>query len=301
MGRRPLGPCWISGEARTERESAPRHRQAPNAPLPHRAQSPGQHTLLRVQPVLRLVEYHTLRPVDDLVGHLLAAMRRQAVHEDRIRRRRAISVEVTRYGASRLCRLVFGSSDMLTQVSVTTQRAPATAAPGSSVSSTAAPSARAQSSSSAGGRKTSGVANRNVNPNRAAAWIQLRATLLPSPHQATTWPAIGPRCSSNVITSAISWHGCESAVSPLITGTVAYVVISCSFFVAVGAHHDRIDIARQHACRIGNGFAAAKLHLRARQHQRVTAELAHRHFEADPGAGAWLFEDHRQRLAGQRT
>jgi len=45
--------------------------------------------------------------------------------------------------------------------------------------------------------------------------------LLPSPVQATTCPAIGPRCSSKVITSAMIWQGCEMSVSPLITGTVA--------------------------------------------------------------------------------
>src|SRR5579862_8458989 len=45
-------------------------------------QAPRQNPLLRVQPVLGLVEHHRLRPVDHLVGDLLAAMGRQAVHED---------------------------------------------------------------------------------------------------------------------------------------------------------------------------------------------------------------------------
>src|SRR5580693_2673814 len=44
--------------------------------------APGQNPLLRVQPVLGLVEHHRLRAVDHLVGDLLAAMGRQAVHED---------------------------------------------------------------------------------------------------------------------------------------------------------------------------------------------------------------------------
>ena len=140
----------------------------------------------------------------------------------------AISLAVTRYGASKLCRLSFGSSAMLTQVSVTTQRASRTAASGSSVSSIRAPWLRAQSTSFCGGRRSSGVAMRSVKPNRTAASIQEQATLLPSPHQATTWPAIGPRCSSNVITSAMSWQGWLELVSPLITGTVAYCASSCS-------------------------------------------------------------------------
>ena len=46
--------------------------------------TPGQYALLRVQAVFGLVEHHRLRAVDHLVGDLLAAMRGQAVHEDRI-------------------------------------------------------------------------------------------------------------------------------------------------------------------------------------------------------------------------
>ncbi len=190
---------------------------------------------------------------------------------------------------------------MLTQVSVTTQRAPATAFSGSSVSSIRPPWARAQSSRSFGGRSASGVARRRVKPNRTAASIQLRATLLPSPHQATTWPAIGPRCSSNVSTSAISWQGCEVSVSPLITGTVAYSASSCSFDDLVGAQHDRIDIARQHAGGIGRRFAAPALHVARRQHDHVAAQLPHADLERDAGAGGGLLEDQRQRLAGQRA
>src|SRR5579884_4198478 len=48
------------------------------------AETPGENALLHVQPVLRLVPYHRMRPVDDPGGHLLAAFRRQAVHEDRV-------------------------------------------------------------------------------------------------------------------------------------------------------------------------------------------------------------------------
>ena len=50
----------------------------------HSAEAPGEDALLRVQAVLGLVEDHRLRTVDDLGGHLLAAMRGQAVHEDRV-------------------------------------------------------------------------------------------------------------------------------------------------------------------------------------------------------------------------
>ena len=52
--------------------------------MPRRSQAPGQDALLGVQPVLGLVEDHRLRPVHHLVGHLLAAMGRQAMHEERL-------------------------------------------------------------------------------------------------------------------------------------------------------------------------------------------------------------------------
>ena len=51
----------------------------------HGAQQPDHDRLLHVQPVLRLVEHHRLRPVDDLVGDLLAAVGGQAVHEEGVR------------------------------------------------------------------------------------------------------------------------------------------------------------------------------------------------------------------------
>ena len=50
--------------------------------------------------------------------------------------------------------------------------------------------------------------------------------LLPSPDQVITLPSIGPRCSSKVMTSAISWHGWVRSVRPLITGTEAASTIS---------------------------------------------------------------------------
>ncbi len=67
-----------------------------------------------------------------------------------------------------------------------------------------------------------GVATRSSKSNRSAACIQEVSTLLASPVQATVRPLIAPRCSSKVSTSAITWHGCDHLVRPLITGTVAY-------------------------------------------------------------------------------
>src|SRR3546814_2030813 len=63
--------------------------------------TPGENALLRVQTVLGLVPHHRLRPVDDRGGHLVAAVRRQAVHEDRLRLGQRHNQVVNLVGAQR--------------------------------------------------------------------------------------------------------------------------------------------------------------------------------------------------------
>ena len=67
------------------RDQASAHPLAPATPS---AQTPREDALLRVQPVLRLVEHDRTGTVDHLGGNLLAAMRRQTMHEQRLRLRR---------------------------------------------------------------------------------------------------------------------------------------------------------------------------------------------------------------------
>ena len=110
----------------------------------------------------------------------------------------------TRKGASRLWRSALSVSPIDTQVSVTTQSAPPTASSTWSVIVMDAPWARAHSTTSAGGGSSRGQPIRSSKPNRPAAWSQEVAMLLPSPLHATRLLAIGPRCSSNVMTSAIN-------------------------------------------------------------------------------------------------
>ncbi len=69
---------------------------------------------------------------------------------------------------------------------------------------------------------------------------------------------------------------------------------------AVGAQHDHVDVAGQHARRVGHRFAAAKLHVAVSEDRDMAAEVAHGHFEADAGARAGLFEQQGQGAAGQR-
>ncbi len=66
--------------------------------------------------------------------------------------------------------------------------------------------------------------------------------------------------------------------------------------MAEDADHDRIDITRHDARGIGQVSSPAELHLRARQHQGLAAELAHADVEGDAGAGLLALEDHGQHL-----
>jgi hypothetical protein len=94
-------------------------------------EAPGQNALLRVQAVFGLVEHHRLRAVDHLVGDLLAAMGRQAVHEQRVGLGQRHQLGVDLIGLEQLWRCSPSLSPIETQVSVTTQSAPRTAASGS--------------------------------------------------------------------------------------------------------------------------------------------------------------------------
>ena len=140
----------------------------------------------------------------------------------------AITFASTWNGRSSASRLFASLSPIDTQTSVTTQSAPRAATSGSSLTSIVAPSALAQPSKAGDGENAGGEAIRSAKPNRAAACTHEVATLLASPIQAIMRPLIGPFSSSKVITSAITWQGCDRQVRPLITGTLACAAISVS-------------------------------------------------------------------------
>ena len=83
------------------------------------------------------------------------------------------------------------------------------------------------------------------------------------------------------------WHG----------GVFGHLVQGCFL---ERADHDHVDIARQHAGRVGNGFAMAQLHIGPRQHHRLPAHLAHTDVKADAGPGRWLFKNQRDHVVCQR-
>ena len=70
--------------------------------------------------------------------------------------------------------------------------------------------------------------------------------------------------------------------------------------VREGADHDAVDVARQHARRVGDRLAAAELHVARREEQRVSAELERADLERDARSRARLHEDHGERLSGER-
>ncbi len=86
-----------------------------------------QNGFLRMQAVLGFIEHDRLRPVHDVGGHFLAAMRRQAMHEDGIFGGLLHQRRIDLVGLQQVWRLTASASCMETQASVTTQVAPATA------------------------------------------------------------------------------------------------------------------------------------------------------------------------------
>ena len=67
-----------------------------------------------------------------------------------------------------------------------------------------------------------------------------------------------------------------------------------------GADDDAVDVARQHAGGVGDGLAAAELHLGAGQRDQLAAELPDADVERHPRPGRGLVEDHGDGLAGER-
>ena len=70
--------------------------------------------------------------------------------------------------------------------------------------------------------------------------------------------------------------------------------------VIVGAQHDRVDHPAEHARGVGDGLAPAELHRAGIEHDRRSAELAHRHVERHARAGRTFLEHHRQHAPIER-
>src|SRR6516162_2987363 len=64
--------------------------------------------------------------------------------------------------------------------------------------------------------------------------------------------------------------------------------------------HDDVDVARENPSRVGNGLAAAELHLLAGQQDGSAPELAHGDVEGHARAGRGFVEDHGEHAALER-
>ena len=69
--------------------------------------------------------------------------------------------------------------------------------------------------------------------------------------------------------------------------------------VVIGSDHEPVQIAREHAGRVRDTFAATELNVGGRQEQRLPAELSDAGLEGDPGPRGRLLEQQAQRRAGQ--
>ena len=232
-------------------------------PALNQTEAPEQDALLGVQAVLGLVPHHRRagrrsrsavtssprwagRQCMKTAPGLAAAIRRSSTWKAR----------------SMLWRSEVSASPIETQVSVTTQSAPRTASIGSVTMRTlprAAPSPACPWAAAASpGRRRAGRSRSAPRPGSTSSPCCCRR-----PTTRRACPSIGPRCSSKVITSAMSWQGWVRSVRPLMTGTVRAPPARAAALLG-GAHHDRVDVARQHARGVGDRLAAAELQSRAR-------------------------------------
>ena len=75
--------------------------------------------------------------------------------------------------------------------------------------------------------------------------------------------------------SAITWQGCGLFRQAVDDGNRRVARQLLHRLVIEDADHDGVDIAREHARRIGDALAASKLHFGAGEHDRLAAEFAH--------------------------
>ena len=123
----------------------------------------------------------------------------------------------------------------------------------------------------------------------------------PSPTKATVWPARLPRCSRTVSRSASSWHGWNSSVRALTTGTPAYAAISSRSLWAKVRHTTTARLPAQDPGHVLDRLALADPRERAVDQHRVPAELGDPGGERGLGAQRRLVVDGRHRLRpGQR-
>ena len=139
----------------------------------------------------------------------------------------------------------------------------------------------------ASGASSGGVAMLSAKSSRTAAWTSEVSTLLPSPIQASGLAARSGRdAPRSSCTSAMIWQGCDWSVSPLMIGTRGVLGELQQLLVRVGADHDRVDIARQHARRVGRRSRRGRAACRARSARSRRRPAAWPRPRTRPGCGS---------------
>ena len=249
-----------------------------------------QHGLLRVKPVLGLVEDRGLRTVDGRFGDFHAAPGRQAVHDDGVARRHGEHLVQPMAGNPRASCL---------------PRHPWRSIHRSPGSARWRPRWRCRTSQDRRLRRgPMPSARRRIVGQAIQAEIEPCGCLDPAGGDIVAIADPGDICPSSgscrsiiVCRSAMIWQGCERSVSALTTGTVA-----CSARVArrENSDGDGIDITRQHARRVLDALAAPDLHVLRGQHQRRSPSWVMPTSKETRVRADGFLEDHRHRLSGKR-
>ena len=67
--------------------------------------------------------------------------------------------------------------------------------------------------------------------------------------------------------------------------------------MAERADHDAVEVAREHARRVADGFASPELEVTVREEKRLAAELVHARLKGYSRSRRRLLENHAERLA----
>src|SRR5579872_2627922 len=265
-----------------------------------RAQQPYHHGFLRVQPVLGLIEHDRLRPIDDLVGDLFAAMCRQAVHHERIARGaledRLVHLEILEV-APPLRRLLFlthrGPRVGVHDVSIL-ERLGRIAGDDAQLLAThpidetflrliAGRTRYAQLETAERRRLDPALRHvESVAEECDAHFFQIGAVAFPHREQ---------------IGEQLTWV--QQVAEPVDDRHARLMRHLDRGLMREGANHYDVDGAREVARDILHRFALADSDVAGREIDRVAAELRHAGFERDACTQRRLLENHRERLAAQ--
>ena len=248
--------------------------------------------LLHVQPVLGLVPHPRLRPLEHRLGHLFAAVGRQAVEEDRRRVGARHQRARPRCSPGRPCARCSCSASwpIEAQTSVLTTCGAAHRLLGSRGQHDRGALAALPLEDVAVGLVALGTGEPQLEAEHRR---RRRSSCSPCccrrRSRRPRLPAQPPRLSCTVSRSARTWQGWSRSVSPLITGTVAKRASSSTSAWAKVRIMMPSHVAREHARGVADRLAAAELDVARREEQRVAAELGRARPRTTPGSGssAW--------------